>query len=128
MSLANPKTAVTEERLADFYTAIKPYLGATEVDSALSPTSTNPVQNKVVKANLDSWTQAATAATVGSDVVVEFDNLSDNYGYSLYGVDEDVTYTSVTESTGTITGTIKLTYVLDGATTGVTQCRLRILK
>ena len=127
MSLTNPKTVVTEQRLADFYTAIKPYLGATEVDSALSPVSENPVQNKVINASLDDWTAAVTASTSGSNVVAVFDNLSNDYGYDLYCADTLVGIKSMAKGTGTNSG-IKLTYVLDGATSGVTSCKLRILK
>ena len=78
--------------------------------------------------NKDDWTSAATATTVGSDTVLVFDNLNDSYGYALHGIDEWIQYTSVTESTGTTSGTKKLTFVLDGATVGVTQGKLRILK
>ena len=76
----------------------------------------------------DGWTSAATAQTVGDDVVVIFDNLNNSYGYSLYASGDDISYTSVTESTGTTSGTKKLTYVLDGATSGVSSLKLRILK
>lgn len=41
------------------------------VDSALSATSTNPVQNKVIKAALDGKIQAPAAAELGQTIVVK---------------------------------------------------------
>lgn len=102
-------------------------------------TSANPVykfddfggyvdlSGKADKSDLDGWTSPQTATTVGSNVVVEFDDLSNSYGYDLYCEDTLVGIISMTKGTGTNTG-IKLTYVLDGATSGVTSCKLRILK
>ena len=59
MSLTNPKKVITEERLAEFYQAILPYIGGVEVDNAISASSANPVENRVIKAALD--TKAGTA-------------------------------------------------------------------
>lgn len=107
------------------------------VDQTYNSASTNAQSGTAVasaisgKANtsqLDEWSSEATAQTVGSDVVVVFDNLYDNYGYDPYAKDELISIKSMTKGTGTTTGTIKLTYVLDGATSGVTKCKLRILK
>lgn len=86
------------------------------------------ISGKADDSDLDEWTSAVTASTSGSDVVAVFDNLSNSYGYDLYCEDELIGITSLTKGTGTQTGTIKLTYVLSGATSGVTSCKLRILK
>lgn len=53
MSLPNPKSVVTEERLSDFYQAILPYIGGIEVDDVLSSSSTNPVQNRVITTSIN---------------------------------------------------------------------------
>lgn len=45
--------------------------GSITVDSELSDTSTNPVQNKVIKAALDGKIQAPSAAEVGQTIVVK---------------------------------------------------------
>lgn len=76
----------------------------------------------------DTWTSAVTASTSGSNVVAVFDNLNNSYGYKLYCEDTLVGVKSMTKGTGTTSGTIKLTFVLKGATSGTTQCYLRILK
>ena len=75
----------------------------------------------------DGWTSSATAQTVGDDIVAVFDDLDNSFGYDLYCLDEFITYTNVTKGVGTNSG-IKLTYTLDGATSGVSQLYLRILK
>jgi len=80
-----------------------------------------------VSSQLDGWTASATAQTSGSDVIVVFDDLDNSYGYDLYFADELIGIKSMTKGTGTNTG-IKLTYVLDGATSGVSVGYLRILK
>lgn len=80
-----------------------------------------------VSSQLDDWTSPVTASTSGSDVVAVFDDLDNSYGYDLYCADELIGIKSMTKTTGTNTG-IKLTYVLDGATSGTTVCYLRILK
>lgn len=67
MSLSNPKSVVTEQRLADFYTAIKPYIGGIEVDDTLSSSSENPVQNKVIKSALDGKASSSHTHTT-SDI------------------------------------------------------------
>ena len=85
------------------------------------------ISGKADSTDLDDWTSAVTASTVGSDVVAVFDDLDNSYGYDLYCVDELIGIKSMTKGTGTNTG-IKLTFVLDGATSGVTSCKLRILK
>lgn len=80
------------------------------------------------KPNIDEWTSAVTASTSGSDVVAVFDNLSNSYGYLPYFEDELIGIKDVVKTTGTQSGTIKLTYKLKGATSGTTQCYLRIMK
>ena len=82
-----------------------------------------------VTANIvtDGWTSGVTAQTVGDDVVAVFDDLDNSFGYDLYCLDEFITYTDVVKGTGTNSG-IKLTYTLDGATSGVSTLYLRILK
>lgn len=85
------------------------------------------ISGKADDSDLDGWTSAVTASTSGSDVVAVFDNLDNSYGYDLYCADELIGIKSMTKGTGTSSG-IKLTYVLDGATSGVTSCKLRILK
>lgn len=77
---------------------------------------------------LDEWTSVVVASTSGSDIVAIFDNLSNSYGYKLYCEDTLVGIKSMTKTTGTTSDTIKLTFVLDGATAGITQCKLRIMK
>lgn len=76
----------------------------------------------------DEWTEAVTAETVGNRTVAVFDDLSDDYGYDLYCEDTLVSILDVDKDTGTTTGTIKLTYTIEGATAGTTECYLRILK
>ena len=78
--------------------------------------------------NTDSWTAAVTLATVGSDLVAVFDNLNDSYGYDPYGVNELLHYTAVSKTTGTTSGTVKLTYTFSDGTSGVSQVKLRVLK
>lgn len=63
MSLTNPKTVVTEERLAEFYQAILPYIGGIEVDNVLSSSSENPVQNKIITGALDNKLGKVSGAT-----------------------------------------------------------------
>ena len=84
--------------------------------------------NNVTYDIADAWTSAVTLTTVGNDLVAEFDNLDDDFGYDPYGVDELLHYTAVTKTTGTNTGTIKLTYTFSDGTSGVSQVKLRILK
>ena len=89
--------------------------------------SNDEISADVTESDLDDWTSAVTASTSGSDVVAVFDNLDNSYGYDLYCADELIGVSSMTKGTGTSSG-IKLTYVLTGATSGVTSCKLRILK
>ena len=89
--------------------------------------SNDEISADVTESDLDDWTAAVTASTSGSDVVAVFDNLDNSYGYDLYCADELIGVSSMTKGTGTSSG-IKLTYVLTGATSGVTSCKLRILK
>lgn len=86
------------------------------------------ISGKADNSDLDGWSSAVTLATVGGDNVAVFDNLNDSYGYDAYGVNEFLHYTDVTKTTGTNTGTIKLTYTFSDGTVGVTQVKLRILK
>ena len=85
------------------------------------------ISGKADSSDLDGWTASATAQTSGSDVIIVFDDLDNSYGYDLYFADELIGIKSMTKGTGTNTG-IKLTYVLDGATSGVSVGSLRILK
>lgn len=107
-----------------------------DVDQVFDGTSTDAqsgvaiagaLSSKADTSDLDDWTAEVTATTSGDDVIAEFDNLSDDYGYALYGVDEFIDYKSASKTTGTQSG-IKVTYVLDGATAGTSKCVLRILK
>ena len=86
------------------------------------------ISGKADDSDLDEWTSAVTLATVGSDLVAVFDNLDDNYGYDVFGADELLNYTAYTKTTGTQTGTVKLTYTFSNGTAGVSQARLRIFK
>ena len=85
------------------------------------------ISGKADSSDLDGWTASATAQTSGSDVIIVFDDLDNSYGYDLYFADELIGIKSMTKGTGTNTG-IKFTYVLDGATSGVSVGSLRILK
>ena len=102
--------------------------GAVATAGGIPAFVSSAISGKADSSDLDDWTSAVTASTVGSDVVAVFDNLDNSYGYDLYCEDELIGITSMTKGTGTQTGTIKLTYVLSGATSGVTSCKLRILK
>lgn len=76
------------------------------------------------KPDLDSWT---SEVTVSSSQAV-FDNLDDSLGYKLVAEDTLVGITAISKTTGTETGTVKMTYTLVGATNGTTKCKLRILR
>ena len=102
--------------------------GAVATAGGIPSYVSSAISGKADDSDLDEWTSAVTASTSGSDVVVVFDNLDDSLGYFPYFDDELIGITSLTKGTGTQTGTIKLTYVLSGATSGVTSCKLRILK
>ena len=101
--------------------------GAVATAGGIPAYVSSAISGKADDSDLDGWTSAVTASTVGSDVVAVFDDLDNSYGYDLYCVDELIGIKSMTKGTGTNTG-IKLTFVLDGATSGVTSCKLRILK
>lgn len=67
MSLSNPNTVVTEQRLSEFYTGILPYLDSgISVDSSISSTSENPVQNKVIYSALEDKADTADLGTAAS--------------------------------------------------------------
>ena len=100
---------------------------AVETAGGIASYVSSAISGKADSSDLDDWTASATAQTSGSDVIVVFDDLDNSYGYDLYCADELIGIKSMTKGTGTNTG-IKLTYVLDGATSGVTSCKLRILK
>ena len=127
MSLTNPKKVVTEERLADFYSAIYQYLGATEVDSALSPVSTNPVQNKVVKAALDTWTSPVQVSS-GSITFTGIDD-TQGYGYKVF-IDVDGNSTNKNPSaqlssiSGAGTSSMSLTFTTDADNGAYAKLRL----
>lgn len=92
--------------------------------------TTNESSAKSINIPMDEWTTSSVCQTVGGNIVVVFDNLTDGLGYDLYAQGgKFVTYSNVVQGTGTNTGTIKLTYTLQsGATAGVTSFQLRILK
>ena len=82
----------------------------------------------------DEYTSIATCDTSNSVVYVAFDNLNPAYGYEIEYVIPDTPSTDVKipkwkklkQENGTNTDTIKLTYELSGATSGVSQFALRI--
>lgn len=77
------------------------------VDDALSATSENPVQNKVVKAALDNKQDASTAITtsnIGSQTVNKAKLATDNVATTSPGLRNQ--YFSPTESTPTVDGQI----------------------
>ena len=87
--------------------------------------------NKELTDSKDSWTESVTQAS-GKAV---FDNLNPNYDYKLFFDDEgatgDITVPSITgvnKVAGTTTGTIKLSYTVNGGTDGTSKYKLRILK
>ena len=131
MSLLNPQTVVTEQRLADFYAAIYNYLGSIEVDSALSPVSTNPVQNKVVKAALDKWfSNTPVQVSSGSITFTGIDD-TQGYGYKVFfEVDGNSTNKNPSAQLSSISGagtsSMSLTYTTD-ADNG-SNAKLRIIK
>ena len=102
--------------------------GAVATAGGIPAYVSNAMSGKADDSDLDEWTSSVTASTSGSDVVVVFDNLDDSLGYWPYFDDELIGVKSMTKGTGTQTGTIKLTFVLDGATSGTTVGYLRILK
>lgn len=102
--------------------------GAVATAGGIPDYVSNAISGKADDSDLDEWTSAVTLATVGSDLVAVFDNLNDNYGYDVFGVDELLNYTSYTKTAGTQTGTVKLTYTFGNGTAGVSQARLRIFK
>lgn len=86
------------------------------------------------KPDIDEYTPIATCTTVNSNVIVVFDDLDSNYGYSIEyvipGNGNDIQipkWTKLDQTAGTNTG-IKQTYTLSGATSGVSQFALRIKK
>lgn len=83
-------------------------------------------QSTDVTANIitDEWT---TGVQTLDGTTFVFDNLSDSYGYDLYGDDKLYGISSLSKTTGTNTGTIKLTYTVSGASIG-DYGYLRILK
>ena len=101
---------------------------AVETAGGIAPYVSSAISGKADSSDLDDWTAEVTLATVGSDVVAVFDNLNDDYGYDLYGVDEFLQYSNAAKTTGTQTGTIKLTYTMSTGTSGVSKAVLRILK
>lgn len=84
------------------------------------------ISGKADKTELDGWTATATASTSGSSVIVTFSGLDDSLAYDLYAQNTLVSIQNITKS-GSGTSTT-LTYTLSGATSGVTVCKLRIVK
>lgn len=76
----------------------------------------------------DSWTATAQVVQSGTNKIVVFDNLNNNYGYALYSKDSLVSVTNVGTANGTTAGTIKITYYLNSDATVGTYCKLRIMK
>lgn len=80
----------------------------------------------------DTWTSVVTKNS-GSDTSVAFDNLNSTYGYDLYAETTDgslVNIVSCAKSTGTNSGTIKLTYTVKEMTSAQVpvKFKLRVLK
>lgn len=80
---------------------------------------------------VDEWTAAVTQ----SGTTVTFDNLNPAYGYKLFWDSASATGdlsvprpVNINQTSGTNTGTIKLTYTIKGGTSGSSQFKLRILK
>ncbi len=76
-----------------------------------------------------------TAAVTQSGTTVTFDNLNPAYGYKLFWDSASATGdlsvprpVNINQTSGTNTGTIKLTYTIKGGTSGSSQFKLRILK
>lgn len=102
-------------------------------DASPTQNSVKPVQSggvytalsgKADTSALDEWT---TGVQTLDGTTFVFDNLSDSYGYDLYGDDKLYGISSLSKTTGTNTGTIKLTYTVSGASIG-DYGYLRILK
>lgn len=112
----------------------KPSLASVATSGAYSDLSGKPTLATVAtsgsysdlsnKPDLDGWT---SEVTVSSSQAV-FDNLDDTLGYKLVAEDTLVGITAISKTTGTETGTVKMTYTLVGATNGTTKCKLRILR
>ena len=80
--------------------------------------------NKELTDSLDGW---STGVQTLDGETFEFDNLNDSYGYDLFGDDKLYGITSLVKTSGTDSGTIKLTYTVTGASIG-DYAYLRILK
>lgn len=79
-----------------------------------------------ISGQVDLWSSQSMVTQVGNNLMVSFDDLNDNYGYDLYGVDKVINYIDVTKTTGTNSG-VKLTYTVANALVG-DYCKLRILR
>ena len=104
-----------------------------QIDATPTQNSTNAVQSggvytalsgKADTSALDEWT---TGVQTLDGTTFVFDNLSDSDGYDLYGDDNLYGISSLSKTTGTNPGTIKLTYTVSGASIG-DYGYLRILK
>lgn len=103
-------------------------MDASPTSSSAKPVTSGGVytalSGKADTSALDEWT---TGVQTFDGTTFVFDNLSDSYGYDLYGDDKLYGISSLSKTTGTNTGTIKLTYTVSGASIG-DYGYLRILK
>ena len=119
------KNQITDLVIPDVYDGV---LTIQQNGTTIETFSANTNSNKSINIITDRWSSVETAAQVGDDIILEFDNLNPNYGYELYMDDLNLYYLEGEENPGTESGTIKLTYKLcEDATAGTTTGKLRIL-
>lgn len=99
---------------------------ASDVQNSLgkADTAIQDISGKADKTDLDSWVGPSYANNDGD---VTFDNLDDTQAYKLFGKDKLLRIDGQpTKTTGTTSGTVKVTYKTD-ASNGL-ECWLRVIK